>query len=158
MPWESRIPERQAQIREASRKGLIASAQVYVNAVKKDLRGGYTSGLYVTGNVINSVTRTEADPSPGGTYQDDSGEHTTPTVAPESTGDGLEIVVGTNVMYALYWELGWSPRNEHDIAGLAGGELAAPSYRVPIWHPQLIAQSPAMQRAFERVYNRAMKQ
>lgn len=157
MPWDSQRPAIEARIREASRQGLIAAAQVYINGVKRELRGGYTSGEYVTGNVLNSVTRTAADPSPGGTYADETGEHPTPTVAPEPAADGMEIVVGTNVMYALYWELGWSPRSDRAIAGLAGGSLAAPSFRVPIWQPQLVAQSPAMQRAFERVYRRTLE-
>jgi hypothetical protein len=89
-------------------------------------------------------------------YEDDTGKHETPLAEPVDTTDGVEIVVGTNVMYALYWELGWSPRSDRAIAALAGGELAAPSFRVPIWVPQIAAQSSAMNRAFERVYQRRM--
>lgn len=69
---------------EGCQKGLIAAAYVASNAVKMRLRGGYTSGAFVTGRVLDSVTRSE----------------------PVKTAEGWRIVVGTNVMYALYWELG----------------------------------------------------
>ena len=69
---------------EACQKGLIAAAYIAANEVKRKLRGGYTSGQFVTGTVLNSVTRSE----------------------PVRTANGWKIVVGTNVMYALYWELG----------------------------------------------------
>lgn len=158
MPYESHTDAVLGQMRAAARAGTIAAAQVYINGVKRELRGGYTTGEYVTGNVINSVTRTELDAADVGTYEDNDGiERATPEAEPSPHQDGVEIVVGTNLLYALYWELGWSPRMDKDIAGLAGGSLAAPSFRVPIWMPQLGAQRPAMQAAFERTYNRFMK-
>lgn len=64
--------------------GLIAAAELYVGAMREELQHGYTSGDFVTGHVANSVSRT------------------TPVV----TGEGIEIAVGTDVDYALAWELG----------------------------------------------------
>jgi hypothetical protein len=60
--------------------GLTAAAYVYANLVKRALAGGYTSGDFVTGRVLNSVTIGE--PS------------------------GLYIDVGTDLDYAEYWEIG----------------------------------------------------
>jgi DNA-binding Lrp family transcriptional regulator len=82
MSYRSNRAAIEARLARARSAGLIAAATVYVNAVKLGLRGGYTSGAFVTGNVINSVTRSEPDLVRG------------------------EILVGTNVLYALYWELG----------------------------------------------------
>jgi hypothetical protein len=64
--------------------GLIAAAQVLINAMKRELRGGYTSGDFVTGRSMNSVTRSE----------------------PEVVGATGHIRVGTSLMYNLFWELG----------------------------------------------------
>ena len=92
--WRSNIAEVQAALREGRAKGLIAAAQVVQNAVKKGLRGGYTSGDFVTGNSINHVTRS----------------------AVQEDGGGAFIQVGTSVLYNLYWELGhhnaWTRRFE----------------------------------------------
>lgn len=67
---------------------LEASAQVVVNGLKEPkplgLAGGYTSGAFVTGNLINSV------------FISDVG----------SDADGMFILVATDVMYAVYWEYG----------------------------------------------------
>lgn len=100
--------------------GLIAQAEVYRNAVKRELTGGYTSGDFVTGNVLNSVTRTE----------------------PRYDGRGHAITVGTNVLYALFWELGhynlFTRRFE----------------RVEIWRPKMAETAQAQRAAFARVFNR----
>lgn len=72
-------------LKRAKRFGLAAAARVLVREVKRRLRGGYTSGDFVTGNVQNSVTYLE----------------------PYEVGNGdYETLVGTNVDYALFWELG----------------------------------------------------
>jgi hypothetical protein len=157
MAYQSLGPEGRAQLAQAFEWGLVAAAQVYINRVKRDLRGGYTVKLYATGNVINSVTRTQLDPMPAKTYElADGRKELTPTVVPAKTPDGREIRVGTNVMYALYWELGWTPASYHAVAGLAGGEIAAPLYRVPIWLPALREEQRAMQAAFKRGFDRVM--
>ena len=100
--------------------GLVAQAHVYMNAVKRALRGGYTSGDFVTGNVLNSVTRTD----------------------PRWESSARAIRVGTNVMYALFWEIG-----HHNI-------FTRRYERVEIWYPELIRTAPAQRQAFERVFYR----
>lgn len=84
MSYQSNLPSIEQRLRAARMAGLIAAAEVVVNAVKEGLRGGYTSGLFVTGNVMNSVNRSE----------------------PEQNADGAFILVGTGVDYALFWEVG----------------------------------------------------
>lgn len=64
--------------------GLIAAGNVYANAVKRGLAGGYTSGDFVTGRVLNSVT----------------------VSAPYMDSGGRVISVGSDVDYAMYWEFG----------------------------------------------------
>jgi hypothetical protein len=82
--YKSNLAAVQAQMNRARDAGLIAAAQVVANRVKEKLAGGFTSGLFVTGNLLNSVTRTE------------------PT-----DENGVRVIrVGTNVVYALPWELG----------------------------------------------------
>ena len=72
----------------ATEGALRAAAQVMVNGLKDPkpdgLRGGYTSGAFVTGNVLNSVFVTDV--------QRDLG--------------GWSIAVATDVMYAVFWEFG----------------------------------------------------
>lgn len=82
--WHSNIPAVQAALREGQALGLIAAAQVVVNAVKRGLRGGYTSGDFVTGNSINHVTKGPVEQDAAGAF----------------------IRVGTSLLYNLYWELG----------------------------------------------------
>jgi hypothetical protein len=94
MPYQSNLPAVRAQMERARDAGLIAAAQVVINDEKRRLRGGFTSGLFVTGNILNSVTRTE------------------PT-----DENGVRVIrVGTDVEYAPFWELGhvnaWSRKFE----------------------------------------------
>jgi hypothetical protein len=77
------------RLREAQAKGLTAAAQVTQNAVKRALRHGYHSSLgnwghFTTGNNVDHVTKSPV----------------------EFTGDGASIKVGTDLLYALYWEVG----------------------------------------------------
>lgn len=69
---------------DAAQKGLLAAAYPVSNAVKKNLRGGYTSGDFVTGQSVNHVTI-------GQVFQD---------------AVGWAIKVGTDLLYNLFWELG----------------------------------------------------
>lgn len=120
MTYRSNLPAVITTMRRARSAGLIAAATVLINAVKRGLTGGYTSGDFVTGHVLNSVTRTEPD-----------------------LGDG-SIQVGTNVMYALYWELGhvnmYTRRFE----------------RVEIWYPALRDTAEAQRQAYARAHARVM--
>jgi hypothetical protein len=111
-------------MQNASRQGALAAAYVAYNAVKRSLAGGYTSGLFVTGHVLNSVTVGD----------------------PEPTGDGgWQVSVGTNVLYALFWELGhmntFTRRYE----------------RVEKWRPAAIDSRAQAIEAFYRVYKRVME-
>lgn len=69
----------------ARRSGLIAGAQVLVNALKRELAGGYTSGAFVTGALLNDIKK-------GTPYKVE--------------GDELAIDVGTRLLYPVFWELG----------------------------------------------------
>lgn len=77
--------EIQAAVRRGKRDGLILAAQLYINAMRRALRGGYTSGAFVSGATVAHVTRT--DPVPRG-------------------AEDWQLSVGTNLLYNLYWELG----------------------------------------------------
>lgn len=72
----------------ATADALRAAAQVVVNGLKEQkpagLAGGYTSGDFVTGNLLNSIFTTE----------------------PQQDTEGWSIYVATDLMYAVYWEYG----------------------------------------------------
>jgi hypothetical protein len=82
--YQNRLPEMAAKLRQAMTEGVVAAAAEPANAIRLRLRGGYTSGAFVTGLSSASVTQSE------------------PTV----TSDGAHVRVGTNVKYAPYWEFG----------------------------------------------------
>ena len=125
-------------LREAQAKGLQAAARVTQNAVKRSLRHGYHTapriennrftsfgnwGNFVTGNNVNHVT-----------------------VSPvEFTGEGASIRVGTDLMYALFWEVG-----HHNIftRHFERDEKWAPAYR---------ESRPAAIDAYMRVFSRIWK-
>lgn len=80
------------RFKDAVDAGLIAAAQVVINQAKRNVRGSVfavpeSPRHHVTGNLMNSITRSEP-----------------------STEDGVRVIrVGTNVSYGLYWEVGWQP-------------------------------------------------
>lgn len=82
MTYRSNLPEVVSRLRRARMAGLIAAATVLLNAVKRGVTGGYTSGAFYTGASRASVIRTEPDLDRG------------------------EILVGSDVPYMLYWEVG----------------------------------------------------
>ena len=115
-------------LRDAQAKGLVAAANVLRNAVKRSLRHGYHSSLgnwgdFVTGNNINHVTMSE----------------------PEFTGDGASIKVGTDLLCAMFWEVG-----HHNIftRHFERDEKWAPAYR---------ESRAAALDAYMRVFSRAWK-
>jgi hypothetical protein len=73
-----------AALERGQAKALFAAATVIKNAVKRGLRGGYTSGDFTTGHNLRSISI-----SP-----------------PEFDGRGTTIRVGTPLLYPLYWEIG----------------------------------------------------
>jgi hypothetical protein len=121
--WTSNLDEFRRRHEQATKAALIASALLYENAMKVALTGGYTSGAFVTGRVRNSVTHGEPFLLGGITWA---------------------IRVGTNVLYALFWEIGhmnlFTRRFE----------------RVEKWRPTLEAQRAAMAARFAAVYQAVM--
>ncbi len=78
-----------AALRPAQTKALTAAAYPVYNEVKRQLRHGYHSSLgnwgdFVMGNNINHVT-------------------ISPIIY---SADGASIKVGTDLLYALFWEVG----------------------------------------------------
>jgi hypothetical protein len=122
MPYQSNLPQITARMKAARMAGLIAAAEIVITKVKEGLRGGYTSGAFVTGNVLNSVTRSE----------------------PMDDANGAFILVGTNVNYALYWELG------HQNLFTRKFE------RKEVWMPAFLGSRGEQYAAFQRVYQRFM--
>ena len=113
----------EARFNRARDAGLVASAYVYYTAVTEQLAGGYTSGDFVTGNVLGSVT---VGQPVGGTL-------------------GFRTIrVGTNVLYAAFWEFGH--RN------IFTGRYE----RVEIWRPTMMAQGERMTQAFHRTFHRIL--
>jgi hypothetical protein len=82
--FRSNLPAFIRAMDDAAPKGLLAGAYVVANQVKRNLRGGYTSGDFVTGASVNHVTI-------GQVFQE---------------GTGWVIKVGTDLLYNLFWELG----------------------------------------------------
>ncbi|MEP6989439.1 MAG: hypothetical protein ABJA80_00810 [bacterium] len=108
--------------RKAQQDGLKASAYIVYNAVKIGLRGGYTSGAFAVGNVINSVT-----------------------IGPVTEEAGtFSVRIGTNVLYAVFWELG-----HHNL-------FTRKYERQERWRPALVDNREASAAAFARAYKRSM--
>jgi hypothetical protein len=84
MAYRSNLAAVRPNLAQATAAGLIAAAEVVIGRVKQALRGGYTSGAFVTGRVMASVNRNE----------------------PATDERGAYILVGTDVTYALFWEVG----------------------------------------------------
>lgn len=82
MTFQSNLPAVVERLRRARMAGLVAAADVYVEAMKRALRGGFTTGKFSDNTLADSVTRSEPD------------------------ADGQGIYVGTRWVYALMWELG----------------------------------------------------
>jgi putative ubiquitin-RnfH superfamily antitoxin RatB of RatAB toxin-antitoxin module len=123
--WSSPIGGIAALLRKhraAQQAGLKAAAYIVYNEVKRGLRGGYTTGDFVTGNVLNSVTIS--------------------AIVEESGVFGIRV--GSNVPYALYWELGhhnaWTRKFE----------------RVEVWRPALVDTRDEQAAAYARAYKRSM--
>jgi hypothetical protein len=116
-------PDVPSRLRRARMAGLIAMATVLINAVKRGLTGGYKSGAFVTGNVRSSVTRDE----------------------PDVSGPVGSINVGTNVDYALYWEVG-----HYNI-------FTRQFERVEVWMPAATSNREQMAAAYARAFQRTME-
>lgn len=124
MAYTSNFAAVRAQMERARDAGLIAAAHVVINRVKDGLRGGYKTGAFVTGNVMSSVTRTD----------------------PVDENGVRVIRVGTDVNYALFWELG------HE--NLFTGKFE----RKEVWVPALVETAQEQALAFARTFARFMTQ
>jgi hypothetical protein len=88
MPYKSFLPEVTSRIERAQVARLIAAAEVVLGFLKDYHVNGYTSGDFVTGNVLNSLQRSDVERGPNGE---------------------LMIRVGTvqtDPPYPVYWTLG----------------------------------------------------
>ena len=122
MSYQSNLPQVTARHKAATAAGLLAAAAVVETKVKESLAGGYTSGAFVTGNVMNSVNHSEPEIGPNGAF----------------------ILVGTDVMYALYWEVGHFNLFTRKFE------------RVEKWMPAFLGSRAEQMAAFQRVYARLM--
>ncbi len=111
------------KFRQAIDNGLVAAAYVYRNRVVEKLSQGYTSGAFVTPHVALTVG-----------------------VSAAMDLDGQRVVlVGTDVMYALYWEMGHM-------------NLFTRRYeRVEHWRMAMLETGPAQFAAFSRVFGRVFQ-
>lgn len=122
--WVSHLAEFRARDERAQKAALVAAALVYENAMKRALTGGYKQGTFVTGRVRSSVTH--SDPYLLG-------------------GTQWAIRVGTNVLYALFWELGHM-------------NLFTRRYeRVEKWRPTAVEQRVAIAKRYAAVYRHVMR-
>lgn len=125
MPVHSNRGAVEARMAQAEADALTACAQVYRNAMTRALQGGYTSGRFYSG--MQGIAGSVAVSAPG------------------RDAKGAYIVVGTNVEYGKYWELGhvnlFTRRFE----------------RVEKWRPTLDEKTPEILAVFQRVYARLME-
>lgn len=129
-----------AQVKQAVVKGYNPP-EYFIGAAARARR--YPKSIHPTGLLLNSIT----------------------VSPPFDAGTGARsIAVGTNVRYALYWELGWMPAigqrvydPETDRAFLVQNKHGPRRMlRKPVWVPALVSSAPAAQAAFARVYARFM--
>lgn len=121
--WVSHLDEYRRRDARAQQAALIAAALVYENAMKLALTGGFKTGKFFTGRLRSSVTH--SDPF---------------LIAPLVWA----IRVGTNVLYALWWELGHI-------------NLFTRQYeRVEKWRPTAVEQRVAIARRYSEVYRAMM--
>ena len=118
MPYSSNLPAITSRMKAARGQGLLAAAAVVENEVKERLRGGYTSGDFVTGASLAAVAHSE----------------------PQEDGEGAFILVGTNLFYNLFWELGHMNLFTHRFE------------RKEVWMPALLSTRQQQLAAFQRVY------
>lgn len=139
MPYSSNLPAVADRLRRANDAGLMAGAALYRNRMKVALARGYTSGAFVTGQNVEHVVSTAPMDAPGG---------------------GREVRTGTDLMYALWWEIG------HVNLFVAGGGPEASNVRthrighfvrVEKWRPVLVDSRTDIQREYERVFGLVMR-
>lgn len=129
MPVRSNRAVIDQRIRVAASKALVGAAQLYRNAMQESLRnppdGGYTSGAWDHGmaGVAGSVAVGE----------------------PEDSGDTISVGVGTNVVYAKFWEFGHQNLFTRQFE------------RVERWRPTLDATADAITARFKKLFGALMR-
>jgi hypothetical protein len=101
----------------AIKSGLIAAAESYMAEVRTELLKGYTTGDFVTGHVAGSVDKGPV----------------------EKTPDGYGIAIGSNVDYALYWEVGFVPARgvfSPGVGTVTQGPIGV--QRKEVWVPKMV--------------------
>lgn len=113
--WRSNLGAFEMATDRAIRSGLIVAAELYAGDVREQLKDGYTSGAYTTGNAANSVQRGDV----------------------ERTGSMYSIPVGSTQVdppYPLYWEVG----HINLFVKRGGGSVMGGYVRMPIWEPTMV--------------------
>jgi hypothetical protein len=95
--YRSNFPKAVALIEQAQINGLRAAVRPPQNEIKRALRGGYTSGDFITGVNINAVTTSEP-------FVGDNGRWRILVGFPRFFRDPLGVV--RDMIYVLAWELG----------------------------------------------------
>lgn len=140
--WSSRIPDLLDAFPGAVDTGLVAGGAVLTDAVKDELRGGYTTGDFVTGNNINSVYAT--DPA---------------------TEAGVRVVRvttrQTDPPYPWWWETGhfnlWlSEASGGALASQVGTQRQGRFVRVEKWRPASEKSADAVAQAFVATVHAAL--
>lgn len=126
------FPEVERGLRRAEKAGLKGAARVLQRAVKRKLRGGYTSGDFTTGRVLNSVMI--------GPVEDDGRGGLAVAVYSDLSQDGQ----GGDPNYPMYWEFGhfniFTRRFEHE----------------PRWGPAFHESQEEQVEAFIAAFQRSM--
>lgn len=115
-------------------RGLVRAGAVVVDAVKENIRGGYTTGAFVTGANLNSVYAT----------------------APATQNGVRGVVVTTRLTdpnYPAFWEEGHvnifaGPKSGGALASLVGSKREGRYLKVPKWAPALESSSAEAEATF----------
>lgn len=121
--YQSNLPRVSVAMSQAVDAGLKAAAAVLEDEVKRDLKDGFTSGRFTSGESERSV------------------DHS----APDANTQGRFILVGTDEIHNIFWELGGYNAYTRQFE------------RQEVWMPaalrtqkqQLAAFTPAAQAAFQ---------
>lgn len=138
--FQDHSPQFLALLQEGQNMGLNASARAYQRDMKRELRIGGKGYVFKTstgnvGKIVNGKRRPWAVGYLRGTV----------TMSPiERWLDGWAIRVGTNVLYALFWELG-----HHNI-------FTKRFERDPKWVPTFLANQSKYAAAFSAAFRRTM--
>jgi hypothetical protein len=135
--YTSNLAAVRTQMNRALDAGLIAAAQVPLNAIKKALAGGYTTGDYVTGASVSAATRTD------------------PT-----DENGVRVIrIGTKLGYNRDWEMGFVPARGVFSPGLGRATQGPIGFRrKEIWVPNFFGTANEQALAFGRTFVRFMDQ